>query len=451
MAWVDGSNLALFTDLYELTMLRSYFEQGLRESAVFDLYVRTLPRERNYLLACGLDDALSYLEELAFTPEAIDHLGSLDQFPPPFLEQLRALRFTGDVYAVAEGTPVFANEPLLEVVAPLPEAQLAETFLLNQLHHQTLIASKGARVVEAAAGRAVTDFGTRRAHGTDAAMKGARALYVAGVAATSNVLAGQRYGIPVAGTMAHSFVQAHEDESAAFRAFTASFSHTVLLVDTYDTMDGVRAVIRLVEELGDPAAVSAVRLDSGDLGAHARAARRLLDEAGLDHVEIFASGGLDERSIADLIGAGAPIDGFGVGSRLDVAEDAPYMDAVYKLVAYAGRNRIKLSSEKATLPGRKQVFRTVEGGEMVRDVIAARDEAADGEPLLVQVMSGGRRLPAGETTLEQARTHAHAQRERLPARLRALEPAQPPYPVEVSARLRDEQDRLRRAAGSRAP
>lgn len=444
MVWVSESNVALFTDLYELTMLRSYFVEGLRATAVFDLFVRSLPPQRNYLVACGLDDALAYLEQLSFSEQVIDDLASLDRFPPQFLEQLRSLRFTGDVLAVPEGTPVFANEPVLEVVAPLPEAQLAETFLLNQIHLQTVIASKGARVVEAAAGRPVTDFGARRAHGTDAALKAARALYIAGVAATSNVLAGQRHGIPVAGTMAHSYVQVHEDEMAAFRAFVVANPDTVLLVDTYDTTEGVRNVIRLARELGDRFRVRGVRLDSGDLAEHACAARRMLDEAGLQQVEIFASGGLDEHSVAELVAGGAPIDGFGVGTRLDVSADAPYLDAVYKLVAYDGRGRIKLSTEKATLPGRKQVWRISEGGEPVRDVVALHDEAIDGEPLLRPVMQGGRRLAAGSVTLDEARVHARAQRERLPSRLRGLTAADPPYPVEVSEGLRAEYERLRR-------
>ena len=442
MHGLSGVEAALFTDLYELTMLRAYFERGMRGSAVFDLYVRSLPPERNYLLACGLDDALTYLEGLAFSEEALEALAPLEQFPPSLLDELRALRFTGDVYAVAEGTPLFAGEPLLELVAPMPEAQLVETMLLNQLHFQTVVASKGARVVEAAGGRAVSDFGSRRAHGTDAALKAARALHIAGVDSTSNVLAGVRYGIPMAGTMAHSYVQAHAGDLEAFRAFTASYPETVLLVDTYDTLAGVRAVIRLAGELGDGFRVSALRLDSGDLAALARDARQLLDAAGLQRVEIFASGGLDEHAIAALVEGGAPVDGFGVGTRMAVSEDAPSLDAVYKLVEYEGQGRLKRSPAKQTLPGRKQVFRTFEHGEMVGDVIALHAERLPGEPLLQPVMRGGRRLSAADVTLAQARAHAAAQRERLPARLRALAHADPPYPVEVSAELRAEQERV---------
>ena len=439
----DGSALALFTDHYELTMLQSYLDEGLLGPATFELFARTLPEERNYLLACGLEDALRYLETLAFRADALAVVERLG-FPARFLDWLAGLRFTGDVYALAEGTPAFAGEPLLVVEAPLPEAQLVETYLLNQLHFQTAIASKGARVVAAAAGRPVTDFGSRRAHGTDAALKAARALYVAGFASTSNVLAGARYGIPVAGTMAHSYVQAHSGELAAFRALVARHPETVLLVDTYETIAGVRAVIALAAELGDAFRVRAVRLDSEPLGELAVEARRLLDAAGLERVEIVASGGLDEHAIAGLVRARAPIDSFGVGTRVVTSADAPTFDAVYKLAAYDGAGRLKLSSEKATLPGRKQVFRQRDeaGGG---DVVARADEALAGAPLLQQVMGGGERLPAGERTLDQARERAAREIARLPERLRELEPAAPPYPVEVSAALRADEVRLRAA------
>ena len=442
-----GSRLALFTDRYELTMLQSYVDEGLFAPATFELFARTLPEQRNYLLACGLEDALRYLETLAFGSDALAALERLG-FPARFLDWLAELRFTGDVYALPEGTPAFAGEPLLVVEAPLPEAQIAETYLLNQVHFQTAIASKGARVAAAAAGRPVADFGSRRAHGTDAALKAARALYVAGVASTSNVLAGERYGIPVTGTMAHSYVQAHGDELAAFRAFVASHPETVLLVDTYDTIEGVRAVIALAEELGEAFRVRAVRLDSEPLAELAIEARRLLDAADLERVQIFASGGLDELSIARLVEAGAPIDAFGVGTRAVTSADAPTFDAVYKLAAYDGAGRLKLSSEKATLPGRKQVFRRRDeagsaSGESSGDVIARADEVLAGEPLLEQVMRRGERLPAGERTLEQARERAAAEIARLPERLWGLAPATPPYPVEVSAALRADEARLR--------
>jgi nicotinate phosphoribosyltransferase len=303
--WVNDDNAALFTDLYELTMLQAYLEEGMHEEAVFSLFVRRLPERRNYLLACGLDAVLRYLENLRFTDDSIDYLASVGSFSGRFLEWLAGFQFTGDVHAMPEGTPVFANEPILEVAGPMPEAQLAETFVMNQVHLATLLATKAARVVTAAQGRKVVDFGPRRMHGTDAAMKAARAFHIAGVAATSNVLAGHVYGVPIAGTMAHSFVQAHDTEMAAFRGFSRVFPETILLVDTYDSVEGVRRVVALAQELGAAFKVRGVRLDSGDLAALAFQARTLLDEAGLERVEIFASGGLDEYVIADLLAKGA--------------------------------------------------------------------------------------------------------------------------------------------------
>ncbi len=433
--WVTDANAALLTDLYELTMLRAYWADAMFEPAVFSLFVRRLPPTRNYLVACGLDDALRYLEQLHFPPEAIAFLRAREEFPPPFLDWLAGLRFRGDVWAVPEGTPIFAEEPLLEVVASLPEAQLPETFLMNQVHLQTVLASKAARVVHAAGDRAVVDFGLRRTQGTDAGLKAARAFHVAGVAATSNVLAGQVYGVPLAGTMAHSYVQAHDDELAAFRAFVRHYPDTVLLVDTYDTLAGVRNVVRLARELGDHFRVRAVRLDSGDLAELAFATRKLLDAEGLGHVQIFASGSLDECGIAELVERGAPIDAFGVGTRMGVSHDAPDLDMAYKLVEYAGIGRLKLSSRKRTLPGRKQVFRIVARGGAVRDVVARADERLAGRPLLVPVMKGGRRLPAGSEPLERLRERAAVEAAALPERVRALAPADPPYPVEISPAL----------------
>jgi nicotinate phosphoribosyltransferase len=435
MTWVNDSNAPLLTDLYQLKMAQAYFKEGLAGTAAFDLYVRRLPPARSFLLACGLDDALGFLERLSFDRGVLDHLAELRQFSPDFLEWLAHTRFTGDVYAIPEGTPVFAGEPIVEVVAPLAEAQLVETFVTNQIHLQTVLASKATRIVEAAAGRPVVDFSLRRSHGIDAGLKGARAFYVAGVASTSNVLAGRTYGIPVAGTMAHSYVQAHEDEGAAFRAFLNLYPDGVVLVDTYDTLGGVRRLIALARELGERGRVSAIRLDSGDLEALSRAARREFDEAGLDQVEIFASGGLDEHSIDVLVRSGAPIDGFGVGTLLGVSADAPTLDMVYKLVEYDGRGRTKLSADKQVLGGRKQVFRGKTG-----DVIAKADERHAGRGLLVPVMRSGRRV--FDETLEAIRDRARREIAALPERCRALGPIDPPYPVEVSSALSQEQERL---------
>lgn len=427
----DG--IALITDLYEFAMVDAYLDEGLLDEAVFSLFVRRLPPSRNFLLACGLDEALRYLETLRFTPADLAYLDSLERFSDRLLSYLEHFRFTGDVCAVPEGTPVFGEEPLLEVVAPLPEAQLVETYLLNQLHLQTLAASKAVRVVEAAAGRPVMEFGLRSMHCSDAGLKVARAAFIAGVDATSNVLAGHRYGIPVSGTMAHSFVQAHDDELDAFRAFAGHFPEATLLVDTYDTLRGVQHVIRLARELGEAFRVHAVRLDSGDLLSLSYGARLLLDEAGLQRVKLFASGNLDEEKISWLLSQDAPIDAFGVGTALGVSSDAPCLDIVYKLVAYAGRDRIKLSTSKVLYPGRKQVFRQEEeDGVARRDVLARHGERLPGRPLLRPVMRGGVRLEGASPTLWEIREHARREVARLPPAVRALQRLEPGYRVEAS-------------------
>lgn len=425
-------------------MLEAYFEEGMHETAVFSLFVRRLPERRNYLLACGLDDVLAYFETLRFDEAALAYLDSLGRFSDRFLRHLAELRFTGDVHAVPEGTPVFAQEPMIEVVAPIAEAQLVETMVMNQIHLQTVLASKAARVVEAAAGRQVVDFGLRRMHGIDAGLKAARAFHIAGIDATSNVAAGQAYGLRVAGTLAHSYIQAHDDEHEAFRAFVRLYPDTVLLVDTYDTLAGVRKVVELAREIGPGFRVSAVRLDSGDLRDLAIGARRILDGAGLQAVEIFASGGLDEDEIARLVAAGAPINGFGVGTDMGVSRDVPALDIAYKLVEYAGRGRLKLSSGKAVLPGRKQVFRVERDGIADHDVLGRYDESSAGRPLLQLVMKDGVRLPGGRVSLDEARARARSELERLPARVRSIQPARPPYDVALSQELAAERDQLQR-------
>jgi nicotinate phosphoribosyltransferase len=443
-------DLALFTDLYQLTMLQAYAEQGMAETAVFSLFVRRLPEQRNFLLACGLEPALEYLERLRFTDEDVAYLRSLKVFSSGFLDSLRTFRFAGDVFAVPEGTPVFANEPILEVVAPIAQAQLVETFLMNQVHVQTVIASKAARVVAAAAGRKVVDFGARRTHGIDAALAAARASYVAGVQGTSNVLAGKLYGIPVAGTMAHSYIQAHADEREAFRTFARTFPGTVLLVDTYDTIEGVRRVIELLTRGSERLKVGALRLDSGDLTALARETRRLLDAAGLQEVQIFASSSLDEYEIEALVASGAPIDAFGVGTGMGVSSDAPSIDIVYKLVEYAGQGRTKFSKQKPILPGRKQVFRREQNGGAVGDVIARADETLDGRPLLRQVLRAGQRIRATDDDLQAARDRAAEEISRLPRHVTRLPPADPPYPVDISSSLEALHESVRGAFASRS-
>jgi nicotinate phosphoribosyltransferase len=441
--WVDRYSQGLLVDQYELAMIDAYLREGLSGTAAFSLFVRRLPAHRNYLVACGLAQALDVLESLSFGPDALDALRDVCGLSSDTLAWLKRFRFRGEVWAVPEGTVVFEHEPLLEVVAPLAEAQLVETMLLNQLHLQTLIASKASRIVTAAAGRDVIELGLRRAQGADAGLKGARAAYVGGAAGTSNVLAGALYGVPVKGTMAHSYVQAHDSETEAFRAWTRTYPRSTVLVDTYDTLKGVQRVVELSRELGERFLVSAVRIDSGDLLELSRSARALLDRSGLNRVRIVASGGLDEQKVAALVTAKAPIDAFGVGTALAVSEDAPSLDFAYKLVEYDGRPRIKLSADKVSLPGRKQVFRSSDG-----DVVGCFREALGGQRLVVPVMRDGRRL-LPDPPLFEVRRSAAQQLSRLPERVRALADAEPRYRVEVSARLCALRDELRLSSASR--
>lgn len=434
MAYGVSERLALFTDLYELRMLQAYFEHGMDKTATFSLFVWNLPEQRNYLVACGLDDLLRQLEGFRMSEPDLTYLASLDGFSMRFLDWLSGWRFTGDVFAVQEGTPIFAGEPLLEVVAPITEGQLIETLVMNQIALQTLMASKAARVVTAAEGRPIVDFGGRRAHGTDAAIKGARAFYIAGVTATSDVLSGRRYGIPVAGTIAHSFIEACPSEVEAFRRYAALYPDTILLVDTYDTLNGVREVVRLATELGEDFRVRGVRLDSGDLLQLTVAAREILDAAGLRDVQIFASGGLTEWVIADLVARGAPINAFGVGTDMSVSRDAPALDLAYKLTEYANSGRLKLSTGKRTLPGRKQVFRRERGGQFIGDTIARADEQLAGCPLLRLVMKDGKRC-GEQPSLGDIRQYTRDQIRKLPSHICGLEQADANYAVTVSDAL----------------
>ena len=405
---------ALLLDLYELTMAQSYFDEGLHERpATFSLFVRRLPRGWDYLVAAGLDDALEYLETLSFEDDDLSYLEEKRLFTSAFFDFLARLRFSGEVRALPEGTLFFPDEPVLEVTAPMVEAQLAETLVLNRIHLQSLVASKAARCVDAAAGRTLVDFGLRRAHGTDAGLAVARSSYLAGFDSTSNVLAGRRYGIPLAGTMAHSYVQAFADELTAFRAFAHSYpDDCTLLVDTYDTLAGARNAAVVAKELAARGhRLRAVRLDSGDLLDLSRQVRALLDDEGLSEVAVFASGSLDEGEIERLLAAGARIDGFGVGTKLATSADAPYLDVVYKLVAFDGRPVLKLSAGKETWPGAKQVWRVCEGGEGFFDTIGRSDEdppPAGDMPLLEVAMAGGRRV--GAESLEGARARCAEQR-----------------------------------------
>ena len=441
---------ALTTDLYQLTMLHAYFERGMRETAVFELFVRKLPPGRNFLLAAGLEPALEFLEGLRFAPEELEWIERLGLFGPRFAQDLESLRFTGEVHALPEGTVFFPNEPVLRVVAPLPEAQLVESRLINLVHYSTVIASKAARAVLVAPGKRLVDFGLRRSHGAEAGLLAARAAYLAGFAGTSAVSAGMAYGIPVFGTMAHSFVQAHEDEARAFEDFARVFPRAAtLLIDTYDTEEGARKVAALAPRLrAEGIEIGGVRLDSGDLGTLAKSVRRILDEAGLGSTTIFASGNLDERRVRDLLAGGAPIDGFGVGTSLVTSDDAPHLDAVYKLQEYAGTPRRKRSTGKATWPGRKQVWRERgTDGRFARDTVSLETERFTGEPLVGRVMAGGRRLRVA--TLAEARSRAADEIAALPARLSVLEDAARPYAVVISPGLQALARQVDAATGGR--
>jgi nicotinate phosphoribosyltransferase len=445
LAQRDPGASALLTDLYQLTMLQTYFEHGMTDTAVFELFFRRLPPQKRNFLAAGLEQVLEFLESLRFHADELEWLSQQLHFTPAFIDHLARLTFTGDVDAMPEGTVFFADEPVVRVVAPLPQAQLVETRLMNLVHFQTMIASKAARAVLQGPGKLLVDFGLRRAHGAEAGLLAARATYLAGMSGTATVLAGARYGVPVFGTMAHSFIQAHDSEMQAFERFARSHPDNVtLLIDTYDTEAGARKVVRLAQMLAqDGISIRAVRLDSGDLAQHARRVRAILDEGGAAQIKIFVSGGIDEFEIRRLQSLQAPIDGFGIGSGMDTSEDVPALDCAYKLQEYAGRARRKRSEGKATWPGRKQVYRTCRDGIMHSDVLTLLDEANPGNALLEPVMRAGRRLP-GAANLAQARRRAEDELARLPGTLRELH-ATAPYPVHVSQALRglaDEVDRL---------
>ena len=437
----------LLTDLYQFTMVQSYLDAGMQDEAVFEFFVRKLPAERNFFMAAGLDQVIEYLESLAFTAGEIAWFERERGFNRRFLDYLESFRFRGDVHAMPEGTIFFPGEPILRVTAPIPQAQLIESRVINLLNFQTIVASKAARCVLAAPGRLLVDFGLRRAHGAEAGLLAARAAWIAGFSGTATVLAGAEFGIPVFGTMAHSFIQAHASEREAFEDFAASRPENVtLLIDTYDTEAAARKVVDLAPELlARGVGLRAVRLDSGDLGAHARAVRAILDAGGLSAVGIFCSGGLDEAAIAALLADGAPIDGFGVGTALDTSSDAPGLDCAYKLQEYAGRPRRKRSEGKATWPARKQVYRRVTGeGIMAGDILTVESDPQEGTPLIVPVMKNGVRLAPGSMTAARAR--AAGELARLPPALTRLEDSAAPYPVEVSAALRELAQALDRQA-----
>jgi nicotinate phosphoribosyltransferase len=427
---MNGAATPLLTDLYQLNMIQAYLDHGKTETAVFEFFVRKLPSRRGFLLAAGLEQALDFLETMRFTSAEIDWLRRSGRFGRSLLDALADFRFAGDVHAMPEGTVFFANEPILRVTAPLPQAQLVETRLINILHFQSLIASKAARMMLVASGRMLVDFGLRRAHGAEAGVMAARASYVAGFAGTATVLAEELYGIPTFGTMAHSFIQAYDDEAAAFEDFAGSRPENLtFLIDTYDTEAAARKIVALAPRLRRRGiAIRSVRLDSGDMTALSKSVRKILDDGGLSDVHIFASGGLDEDGIADMLRADAPIDGFGIGTSLTTSSDVPALDCAYKLQEYAGLARRKRSAGKATWPGRKQVWRSYGAdGRMAGDVLSLETDTQPGEPLIQPVMRNGRRL-APAPTLKDIRARAARELERLPERLRRLDP-DAKYPV----------------------
>jgi len=428
----------LLTDLYQLNMIQAYLDHGKTQTAVFEFFVRKFPARRGFLLAAGLDQALDFLENFHFSAEDIDWIKQTGRFGKDLIEHLAGFQFRGDVHAMPEGTVFFPNEPILRVTAPLPQAQLAETRLINILHFQSLIASKAARMTLSAPGKLLIDFGLRRAHGAEAGLMAARASYIAGFAGTATMLAEKLYGIPSFGTMAHSFIQAYDDEGTAFEDFARSRPQNLtILIDTYDTELAAKKVVALAPRLkASGIVIRSVRLDSGDLIALSKSVRRILDDGGLEAVGILASGGLDEDSIGEMLRAGAPIDGFGVGTSLTTSSDVPALDCAYKLQEYAGRARRKRSAGKATWPGRKQVWRQYgPDGRMSGDTISIETDTQPGEPLIEMVMQEGQRIKPSPT-LSDIRARVTRELERLPEPLRRLE-AGFSYPVKVAEALVD--------------
>jgi nicotinate phosphoribosyltransferase len=442
---------ALLTDLYQINMMQAYLDRGATDTAVFELFARNLPPRRGFLVAAGLEQALQFLETLQISAAEMEWLKSTGRFRPNLIDYLSSLRFTGDVHAMAEGSVFFANEPILRVTAPLPQAQFVESRLINIVHYQTLIAAKAARMMLAAPNKVLVDFGFRRAHGAEAGLMAARASYLTGFAGTATVLAGQEFGIPIYGTMAHSFIESFDDEREAFAAFAQSRpDNLVLLIDTYDVEAAARKVVALAPKLAQAGiTIRSVRLDSGDLIALSRSVRAILDAGGLQAVTIFASGGLDEDDLAVFAKENAPIDGLGIGTAMTTSSDVPALDVVYKLQEYAGVARRKRSANKATWPGRKQVWRRYGAdGRMAGDILSleapsqgsARKE--DGEPLVRLVMRNGKRV-APAPSLEDIRRHSKREFERLPSPLQRLDRGAA-YPVEVAQVLRDLADEVDR-------
>ncbi len=391
---MSKNSMSLLTDLYEFTMAASYWENKMFVPATFSLFIRKYPPDRGYFVSAGLEEVLDFLESFGFDQSGLDYLDSTGLFSHDFLDYLSRLRFTGEVHAIPEGRLFFKDEPILEVTAPIIEGQLVETFIINAINLQVTIATKASRCVHAAQGRDLVDFSLRRTQGTDAGLKVARASYLTGFKASSNVLAGKRYNIPISGTMAHSYITSFEEEADAFRAFFKTFpQNTILLIDTYDTVEGAKKAVRVAKEMAREKGfkLKGVRLDSGDMAELSKEVRKILDSEGLKDVSIFASGGFDEHKINDVVTRGAKIDAFGVGTKMGVSADGPFTDIAYKMVQYGDRPVLKLSTGKISLAGQKQIFRIREKGKLKTDTIGLRGENLAGEKIIKRVMKDGKR------------------------------------------------------------
>ena len=406
----------------------------MTEQATFSLFVRKLPQDRNYLIACGLNDLVSEIESISFNDEIIEYLQKIGSFSEKYLNWLRAFKFSGSIFAIPEGMPFFADEPILEITAPIAEAQLIETLVVNQIGFQTIIASKAARIVIAAQGKPVVDYGARRAQGFDAAIKSARAAYICGIESTSNVLSNYEYGIPLSGTCAHSFIEAHSSESEAFENIFKLYSHASLLVDTYNSIEGVKRAINIAKR-NNYSELFAIRLDSGNICNLAFCARKILNESGFEKTKIIASNSLDEYSISELREKDTPIDIFGVGTKMVVSADQPYLDIVYKLVDYANEGRMKISPDKSNLPGKKQIYRQYVDKKIYIDVISLREEILEGVPLLKQVMDNGKRLVENLPSLRDVRKYCIEMQGTLPTEYYNLLTTERRHQIKLSKKL----------------
>jgi nicotinate phosphoribosyltransferase len=438
----DNIHKAILTDLYELTMAASYFEHGIFAPATFSLFIRKYPSDRSYFVSAGLEHVLEFLESFSFDQGDLDYLDSQNLFSNDFLHYLAQLRFTGDVHAISEGHIFFKDEPILELTAPIIQGQLVETFIINAINFGIIIATKASRCIHAARGKKLVDFSLRRTHGADAGIQAARACYLTGFTSTSNVLAGKLYGIPISGTMAHSYIMSFDKEIEAFRAYFKSFpENTVLLIDTYDTIEGARKAAQVAGEMAEKGyQLKGVRLDSGDMAQLSQDVRKILNDAGLSDVPIFASGGFDEFRISENLDHGAQIDAFGVGTRIGVSADAPYTNIAYKLVEYNNKPVLKLSSGKQNIPSSKQIFRTRLEGQLIKDIIGLRDEKLEGEKLLKKVMQNGKPLAPTES-LDKIRQRFRNEFKSLNDSVKAIRNPKP-YPVELSPKLKNLQEQV---------